>query len=649
MNIKTESRLMKRKLALALAISAASAGVVAAEFNFGGASAQWDNTISYGVGWRMEDRDKGQIMTSNSPYIGGESSGSSYNYDDGTLNYDKGDIYTNVVKWNSDLEITYGDFGGFFRARAYYDAAIMDDDPEVAPFNDATKDAAGKGAELLDAFVWMDHYFGDVPVSLRLGRQVVSWGESTFIQGGINSINPVDASAFRKPGAEIKEGLLPVNMVYTSIGLTADVTVEAFYQLEWEKTRTDPCGTFFSTVDFVADGCGPVILGGDSTQDEIIEFRDGEIAEGKALPDRVAPVTERLDDDEAKDSGQYGMALRWYSEALGDTEFGFYYMNIHSRVPYINGVVTNQDRLGVIDGVLGGGSSSPVNADATYNTYRPLYQIAYPEDIQIAGVSFATSTEGGASISGEISYKPDAPVQWNAFELILAGNGAPWSRLYQQRSEEVGGDADARRSLYGELAEGYDEFDIWQAQMTFIKFFDRILGADRMALVGEVGVTYVADLPSTDDARYGRSGAYGIGDNAGVFSGVPASYDSCKETFLPDGTTGNSSKNANTDYCTDDGYTTELSGGIRLRAALDFNNAFAGVNVTPTFSLAYDQGNGPEPGTQFVDDRLTAGLGLGFVYRNRTSVDINYTNFSGGDYNQIKDRDNISLSAKYSF
>ena len=96
---------------------------------------------------------------------------------------------------------------------------------------------------------------------------------------------------------------------------------------------------------------------------------------------------------------------------------------------------SNQDRAGV----LGNGDDRSVNDDATYDSYRPLYQIAYPEDNQLVGISFATSTEGGASISGEISYRPDAPIQWNAFELILAGNGAPYSRLYQQRAEEVGG------------------------------------------------------------------------------------------------------------------------------------------------------------------------------------------------------------------
>lgn len=623
---------MFKKTPLALAMAGVVTSAQAIEYNVGELNIQLANTVSYGIGWRVEERDRGQIMVGNGSAIDETTYGASYNYDDGTLNYDQGDIYTNVFKWSGDLEMSYRNYGGFFRARAYYDHAIMDQDTEFKQLNEETENAAGRGAELLDAFVWADYDINYVPVTFRLGRQVLSWGESTFIQGGINSVNPVDASAFRKPGAELKEGLLPVNMFYTSIGLTGEITLEAFYQLEWDHTRSDPCGTFFSTVDFVADGCGPVILGGASDELAILALRDLEIESGIPLANRAAPVTERIEDEEPSDSGQYGMAVRWYSEALGDTEFGFYYMNIHSRLPYINGVITNQDRLGVLTGT----PNMEVNADATYNTYRPLYQIAYPEDIKIAGISFARSTASGASISGEISYKPDMPVQWNAFELILAGNGAPWSRLYQQRAEEAGNASD----LYGEVGKGYDEFDIWQAQSTYIMFFDRVLGADRLALVGEIGATYIPDLPDTDDARYGRSGAYGIGNNDGVYApGGDTNY--CID--------GGTSANVNPDYCTDDGYTTKLSGGIRLRSGLTYNNAFAGVNMTPNLSIAYDKGYGPEPGSQFIDDRLTVGLGVSFLYLNQTSVDVSYTNFSGGKYNQLKDRDNISLSAKYSF
>jgi hypothetical protein len=33
--------------------------------------------------------------------------------------------------------------------------------------------------------------------------------------------------------------------------------------------------------------------------------------------------------------GQFGVALRWYAEALNATEFGLYYINYHSRLPYV--------------------------------------------------------------------------------------------------------------------------------------------------------------------------------------------------------------------------------------------------------------------------------------------------------------------------
>jgi hypothetical protein len=648
MKITKESLLKVRKLSLAIALAGSASAATATEFNFGDMAVQWDNTISYGVAWRTEAPQKDAVAPGNAEAMGFKGTGSSYNYDDGTLNFKENSTYTNVVKYSTDLEINYHNYGGFFRAKAFYDTEIMDGEREFKELNDATKDAAGKGYDLLDAFVWADYDFGDTPATFRLGRQVISWGESTFIQGGINSINPVDASAFRRPGAEVKEGLLPVNMFYTSIGLTADLSLEAFYQLEWEKTRSDPCGTFFSTVDFAADGCGPVLLAGTDDERNYLAMRDAEIAQGVDLGDRIAPATERLADKEARDDGQYGLALRWYAEALGDTEFGLYYMNIHSRLPFINGAITNYDTLGLVTGT----ASGQINPDATYDNRYPLYQMVYPEDQKLMGLSFATSTEGGASIGGEISYRPDAPIQWNAFELILAGLALPSSRLYQDRLAEVGGITATATphqnavSLAGEILEGYDTMDIWQAQMTYIKFFDQVLGADRLALAAEVGATYVPDLPSLDDARYGRSGAYGLGDSLGVDTvATAAGVDACEAGY---GDT-KSGANSNSDNCTDEGYVTQLSGGIRLRAGMDYNNAFAGINMTPNIAISYDKGNGPEPGAQFIDERLTTALGVKFVYQNQTQVTVSYTNFEGGDYNTTKDRDNIALAASYSF
>lgn len=597
---------MLKKLPLAVAImSAAAANAV--EFDAGPVAGQFNTSLSYGVGWRTEDPELGHVQPGNAD----GASGSTYNYDDGTLNYEKGDVYTNVAKVNLDLELSYEDMGAFVRGRAFYDSAVMDNDPAFKEFNDATKDAAGAGYDLLDAFVWYNFEAGNMPISARLGRQVISWGESTFIQGGINAINPVDVSAARKPGVEIKEVLLPVNLAYGSVGLTDTVTLEAFYQLQWEKTRPDACGTFFSTVDFVSDGCGPVVLGGTDNEKIILDdYYNG----------ATVPIAERTSDKNASNEGQFGLALRWYAEALGDTEFGFYYMNLHSRAPYISGVL----------------------ADSSANDLFPEYYIEYPEDIKLTGISFNRGTDSGWSIGGEVSVKQDMPLQWNSFEILLAGLKNDMSLLYQREYAKAlaannGDETAAEAALDGFEAPGYDRYDVWQAQMTFIKFFDQVLNASRLSLVSEFGVTHVADLPSLDEARYGRHGSTGIG--------TAVDSDTGDDLCL----TGGTAANLNPDYCTNDGYTDETSGGVRVRASLDYNNAIAGVNLKPKIALGYDIGNAPSPGGAFVDERITTSFGVDFDYLNRYSGGVAYTMYDGNEYDPLTDRDNVSLNLKVTF
>lgn len=634
-----KKKMVFKKLPLVLAVSALSLTTQALEFNFGDLEGQWDNSISYGAAIRTEDPDGRQVAKeyradgSSTAALADNPSASSYNFDDGTLNYKKGELYTNVIKATSDLELVYKNYGGFFRGRVYYDTELVDGERPWKDLNDEAIDSAGKGYELMDAFVWADYDIGEMPTSFRLGRQVLSWGESTFIQGGINSVNPVDASAFRKPGAELKEGLLPVNMAFASVGLTENISMEVFYQLQWEATRPDPCGTFFSTTDFIADGCGPAYLGGANSELDIEIARQNAIATGVDAKDRAdVPVAERLSSKEASDDGQWGVAFRWYAEELGDTEFGFYYMNIHSRLPVISGVVANPDSDG--DGFGD-------NPNAAINPW-PQYFTEYPEDIKLMGVSFSRTTEFGLSLGGEVSHKMDVPVQWNSFEILLGGLNLPVSKLYQTRLADAGGAAEAN-NLKGTVLEGWDAYDMTQAQMTAIAFVDQIMGADRLTLAGEVGFSYIHDLPSLDDARYGRSGAFGIGTAPDAY--IPG-QDACL-TGVPGAGSG---ANENPDNCTNDGYVDELSGGVRLKGKLDYNNAFAGVNMSPVFSLAYDVGNGAEPGSQFIDGRVTTSLGVKLDYLSKYSAGVSYTNFSGGGrYNVLNDRDNLAISASMSF
>ncbi|MFN2361886.1 MAG: DUF1302 domain-containing protein [Marinobacter sp.] len=617
MTRKTHQWQQWTKLPLAVAVAAGISGQAAAySFYVGDVEASFDTTLSYGATWRTQERDRRLIAQGNlGPEFANTTVGASTNnYDDGNLNFEKGDVVSHVAKGNSDLFLNYnvmGNYldrvGAFVRGRYWYDFELKDGDRAVddvgqqRELNSQAKDNAS-GAEFLDAYVFSDWYLGETPVSLRYGKQVVSWGESTFIQGGINTINPIDVPAFRAPGSELKDALLPVEMFYMSAGVTENVTVEAFVQADWEPVRIDDCGTFFSTNDFTADGCGPVLLA-------------GQLPDSQALAGGF--VSPRNADKEADSRDQFGVAMRWYVPELNDSELGFYYIKYNSRLPYVSGTVRD-DREG---------------------ERFPAYFIEYPENINLYGVSINTTTRGGWSLGAEYSFRDNLPIQWNAFELIYGGiqqvnpeTGEPASLLQVQREAEAGG-ADLR----GAEVEGYDRFNVSQAQMTLIKFFDQVMGASRMSLIAEVGATYVHDLPDTDEARYGRSGTFGIGDLPG---------GACDGS----GSTG-TALNINGSYCTNDGFVTSFSWGYRTRLVWDYPSAIAGINLSPQLSWSHDvQGYGPQPGGAFSEGNKAIGLSLQGVYQNRITGNIGYTNFFGGKpYNELTDRDFVSASVSYSF
>ena len=114
--------------------------------------------------------------------------------------------------------------------------------------SDAAKDRVGRDVEVLDAYVAAAFDAGDAAFDFRLGKHVLNWGESTFIPNGINAINPFDVSKLRRPGSELREALLPVGLVSLSVAPTDLLSVEGFYQFDWEPTEIDPVGSYFSTL-----------------------------------------------------------------------------------------------------------------------------------------------------------------------------------------------------------------------------------------------------------------------------------------------------------------------------------------------------------------------------------------------------------------
>nr|MBO2511904.1 DUF1302 domain-containing protein [Gammaproteobacteria bacterium] len=610
-------RLAKLPLAVSLASSLASPAF-AINFNIGEIEGQFDSSLSVGASWSTAKPDKNLIGINN----GGR--GLSQTSDDSHLNFKRGETFSKIFKGIHDLELRYGDFGFFTRGKYWYDFELKD---EHRPFKDIDdhnrkEGAQASGAELLDAFVYYNYAIADQPGSVRLGKQVVSWGESTFIQNGINAINPIDVSAFRRPGAEIKEGLIPVNMFYLSQSLTSNLSAEAFYQIEWDQTVLDNCGTFFSQPDVVADGC-----------DDNLRVLRSRSSLPAGVPELAANfgvdvneegiLVRRGPDRDARDSGQWGVALRYLFEPL-DTEFGAYFMNYHSRFPIFSGSPGPQSIFDLAASLPPAFSAlAPLLVAGNSN-----YFIEYPEDIKLYGLSFSTTLPSGTAWSGEISYRPNAPVQLNTTD-VLYGGLTPLDPTVSLISATPGVDA-----------HGYRRKEITQLQTTFTHFFDQVMGASRLTLVGEIGWTHVGGLESAKKARYGRDPVFGPGPLP-----TPGRCESLNESTIAGGPANNLSR-----YCENDGFTTADSWGYRVRAIWDYPDVFAGVNLRPNLAWSHDvDGYSPGPGGNFEEGRKAISLGLDAEYQNTYTASLSYTNFFDGKYSTVHDRDFIALSFGVNF
>ncbi|WP_137818090.1 DUF1302 domain-containing protein [Pseudomonas sp. 2FG] len=610
-------RLARLPLAVSLA-STLAAPAFGVTFNIGEIEGQFDSSLSVGASWSARSADPDLIGVNN----GGD--GLSQTSDDSHLNFKKGETFSKIFKGIHDLELKYGDTGMFVRGKYWYDFELKDEHRLFKDIDDNGRKEGAKssGAQLLDAFVYHNYDIADQPGSVRLGKQVVSWGESTFIGNSINSINPIDASAFRRPGAEIKEGLIPVNMFYVSQSLTENLSAEAFYQLEWDQTVTDNCGTFFAQPDIVADGC----------DDNLRVLR-----KRSSLPPAVLALAPRLGvdvneegvlvrrgpDRDADDSGQWGTALRYFAEPL-DTEFGAYFINYHSRAPVFSATGAPQASYNIanVAGALGplviAGNSK--------------YFIEYPEDIRLYGLSFSTTLPTGTAWSGEVSYRPNAPVQLNTTDILFAGI-TPLPGF---------GNVSVLDGQAGQDLHGYRRKEITQFQTTFTHFFDQVMGASRLTLVGEIGVSHVGGLEHTSEARYGRDPVYGPGPLDGTLGGLPT----CQG--LNAGTLGSATAENVSKYCENDGFVTTTSWGYRARAIWDYNDAFAGVNLKPSISWSHDV-DGYGANGIFNEGSKAVSLGLDAEYQNTYTSSLSYTDFFGGDYNTSIDRDFVALSFGVNF
>ncbi|AYM86765.1 MULTISPECIES: DUF1302 domain-containing protein [Pseudoalteromonas] len=692
------SLFVKNKIAIGLAAASLglSAAANAANFEVGGFDVTFDSTFSYGQSVRVEDRDFDIIGKSNNPAfdwtgynpslntiyssqdVWAQPGSYSNNGDAGNLNFDSGDSFSKLLKGTHDLSISKDNYGLFTRFMYFYDFELMDGDRAyvnptsgqgVDPCDDDdTKEQSCADIRLLDAYVWanFDLNDGNNPLSIRLGQQVVNWGESTLISHGIN-VNPVDIDRLKAPGAELKEAFIPVGMLWASLGITENITLEGFYQYQWHETRLPAAGTYFSTNDFAAENGYQqnVQLGFTSNPDIDMAFLtdslnnlytnfaqvaaaqgiDPTSAEGQALlanmylahPTKVA-LKGKGDNGktEPDDGGQYGLRLGVFLPEWNDTEVALYHVNYHSRRPLISGRVSNFSQAAIAQDLAMIATTEITDDNVADLVAFSKAENDYPEDIKLYGLSFNT-TIGETAFAGEFAFRKDEPLQIDDVELLytampeqlaLAGIRPDFAGISQMSF----GDAISSVAA-GEVAQGYIERDTSQIQFTATHLFGPSLGADSWAVVGEVGAVKIHDMPDYDEMRLNVSGT----GRSGVITGPGTTDYTTLQLGLSNGPEEKS-------------FATASSWGYRLIAKGDYFNLYNGINFSPRFVFSHDvNGNTPDPMFLFIEDRKSLGVTMNFNYQNAWSLDVSYNSFwGGGDINTFSDRDYVSFNLKYS-
>ncbi|MCF4166490.1 DUF1302 domain-containing protein [Zavarzinia compransoris] len=438
-------------------------------------------TLAVGAQMRMADRDPRNVGY----YNGGVYTPA--DADDGNLNFDKYDIVSQITSVRSELRLRWRDWFATVSGEAFVDSVALDNHlaengpaerPYRGRYSPSAQDAAAWDAQFREYYVGTNVDLFDNNLSIKIGNQILNWGEALFTLNGISVINPIDVNKILTPGAELKDALIPVPLIKLGYELMDGPSFEVFYQFDFEPLLLPVCGSFLAFNDNVCQGAKGTSVFTDygDTRSYTVGRDDAADYDNPPPPWGTGPQAlstsiplHQIDDP---DGGDWGASIRYFSPDLNNTEFQFYYVNYRSRLPsiyfqapetYAAGTgqadlttaapgalgsavallgLEDQQALtslvqGLVPGVQFGGDlvsdliGAPVGGALSALIQPPLgtlprstvfenmddsafYQY-YPDDIQMLGFAFSTTENwSGIAINGEISWKHDVPVLMSA-------------------------------------------------------------------------------------------------------------------------------------------------------------------------------------------------------------------------------------------
>ena len=459
------------------------------------------------------------------------------NQDDGNLNVSRGDAVATVVKGYLSLDYKWRDYGLLASGKAWYDYAAAQagrpwgNIPNGLTAGEALSDAGALprskfgGIVTDNLFGYGRNQFANVSLDWRVGYQKLDWGNRYVVFGGLRDLNPLDLPAALRPGAlRDEETRIAFPALFARLGMSSATSVEAFYQIHFQRNAPNECGTFFSAQDFVSEGCDKVMLGLGSDR--------ASLATGSYVKRAGTP--------HPSDAGQAGLALRHAVESWA-TEFGLYAAQFHSRSSFYSAIKSLRTGAPFVPGDPG--------------DLNPQYFTEYPEDIRIFGATFDTRFRGGA-VFGEFTYRPNQPLQYNSADLVAAFTSltAPTPLRAQATAVAPGAEFHA-----------WERHDGVQLQLGATGTIPNLLGASGLIWLAEAVYKGVPDLPDPAVIRFGRSDVFGQGPVNGV----------CPPPQAPT-------------QCSLDGYVSRNAFGYRLRAGLRYANAIDGIDLIPSVYFGHD-------------------------------------------------------------
>lgn len=482
-----------RRTPAALAIAAIGLGIANPAFAFkfdleNGVTGSLDSTISYGIQRRMQSPDRsiigndsgGNVPTSGElgQRVNGDraTANPDFNYtniDDGNLNYKKGDIVSSVLKGTHELALgERGNWAALGRVTWSTDFAAIRTDR--TPLDSEAKDSLRQNVSLLDLWVSKDFHWAGNSAKLKVGNQVINWGEDIFIFGGINSIHAFDLRKAHIPGTQVKEILIPAPMISLNTAVAPGLSMEGYYQFAWNGFKLDPAGSYWSAADFLGKGGKrgaffPSSVYGAPAGD--YDPTRGRTLDSLSMANGGPGIipTER---ETPSGGGQYGLNMR-YKPAGGDTEYAAYYIRYHDKLPFVG---------------------FKVNGAANILGVTAVEQ--YGQDLDLFGLSMNTSL-GDWAIGAEISYRPKDSVAIDP--TVPLQNGSKSKQEFNLAALSNGFTTNA-------MANGYVGEKKFQAHTTAFTFLPnsitRFLGAAEGAFLFEVAATYYPNLDLSGAVPY---------------------------------------------------------------------------------------------------------------------------------------------------